>query len=836
MDYELPHILVPGQPTTDPFRSRGGGGGERRTRAIPNREAHAAALRHGLDGAIQAEQDAREQWDDDLRAQGVVLSVVGWPDGFELALESLDLRGSGIELLSVRPLVEDPPAPELATVFVPDQQVGQFFNRLDRYATEVTASGRPRHEKLVANIAALQRATLEQLWTDHRPFPGEGTGWWEIWLRRTGEELEILTQLAEGTDWELAAHAIEFPFRTVTAVRADLTSLGSSLSSRLPLAEVRHASLAESPAELPLETQREWVQEALDHLSPAPAHAPAVCLLDTGVYQHSLFDGSLAHGDIHHVAGPDGRDRDGHGTAMGGLALFGNVADILTAGVTIDLHHRLESVKILPDPGDPPNPPETYGAVTAAGVASPEAVAPTRRRTYCMTSSDHDSQSDGRPTLWSATLDALSFGTDVVATPSGLELLNEPDPDSSRLLVVSGGNVRDGFDKNFLDVCDTSPIEDPGQSWNSLTVGAFTELAVVPAHVDFHGYTPLAPQGELSPFSRTSVTYSSIWPLKPDIVMEGGNLLVSPDATTFDQHDVVSVATTSHLEPQGRPLTSANATSAATAQAARLGARVAALYPDLWPETIRGLLVHAAEWTPPMAAAIGGEPNKTMRRRLLRRYGFGTPTDERVLRSATSAVTLMAQSHIQPFEQVDSSRTRLREMHLHDLPWPQQQLLGLGEVPVRLRVTLSYFIEPNASSRGWKGRYVYPSHGLRFDIRRSGETTGEFQRRLNRLAEVEEGGTQHGGGQEPDWLIGPVGRHVGSLHGDLWEGTAAELADCGVLGVYPVGGWWKNNNRADRNDLFVRYALLVSLYTPEVAVDLYTPIATQIGIPVEIET
>ena len=214
--------------------------------------------------------------------------------------------------------------------------------------------------------------------------------------------------------------------------------------------------------------------------------------------------------------------------------------------------------------------------------------------------------------------------------------------------------------------------------------------------------------------------------------MEGGNLLVSPDATHFDQHDVVSIATTSRMEPHGSPLMTANATSAASAQAARLAARVAASYPDLWPETIRGLLVHAAEWTPPMAATIGGAPNKTTRQQLLRRYGFGTPTDERVLRSASNAVTLIAQSYIQPFEQVDSGRTRLREMHLHDLPWPGDQLLELGEVPVRLRVTLSYFIEPNASSRGWRGRYVYPSHNLRFDIRRPGETTGEFQRRSNR--------------------------------------------------------------------------------------------------------
>ena len=122
-------------------------------------------------------------------------------------------------------------------------------------------------------------------------------------------------------------------------------------------------------------------------------------------------------------------------------------------------------------------------------------------------------------------------------------------------------------------------------------------------------------------------------------------------------------------------------------------------------------------------------------------------------------------------------------------------------------MTLSYFIEPNPSSRGWIGRYVYPSHSLRFDIRRPGETTGEFERRLNKLAEAEEGGTQRSSVPGPQWLVGPQGRQVGSLHADLWEGTAAELADSGVLGVFPVGGWWKNNNRADRTDLSVRYAL-----------------------------
>jgi len=63
-------------------------------------------------------------------------------------------------------------------------------------------------------------------------------------------------------------------------------------------------------------------------------------------------------------------------------------------------------------------------------------------------------------------------------------------------------------------------------------------------------------------------------------------------------------------------------------------------------------------------------------------------------------------------------------------------------------------------------------------------------------------------------------------------GSGAELAACNHVAIYPVGGWWKNNRRQDRRDLSVRYALLVSLRTQAQDVDLYTPIATQLSIPV----
>ena len=44
-------------------------------------------------------------------------------------------------------------------------------------------------------------------------------------------------------------------------------------------------------------------------------------------------------------------------------------------------------------------------------------------------------------------------------------------------------------------------------------------------------------------------------------------------------------------------------TSPATALASRMAARLISAYPDYWPETIRGLMVHSARWTPAMEQA-----------------------------------------------------------------------------------------------------------------------------------------------------------------------------------------------------------------------------------------
>ena len=189
-----------------------------------------------------------------------------------------------------------------------------------------------------------------------------------------------------------------------------------------------------------------------------------------------------------------------------------------------------------------------------------------------------DNRDRGRPSAWSAAIDSLAADADAYGA-------------NPRLFVVSAGNIDDSNAwSRYPDSNKTDGVHDPAQAWNALTIGACTDLVRI-TEPDTNGYVPIAPKGGLSPFSTTSLTWQRHWPLKPDIVLEGGN--AAKDVLSAVWTASLSLLTTHH-RPRDRLFTTANATSAATALASRMAAQIMAVYPRLWPETIRALIVHSA--------------------------------------------------------------------------------------------------------------------------------------------------------------------------------------------------------------------------------------------------
>ncbi len=669
---DRPHIQVPAQPwrtREDYTPHRGGGSPKSPGPPSLGRPAHGKSLEEALEDATSRATQRRDAAAVDIAGAtpGIYLEFESFP-GWDLALQSMEKRRAKdprrhIELVAVTEHVEGEGdtavRTQRAAVFVPDGAVGHFLGQLEKYMDTAPKKYRERrHENVYDRVASVRLAALRALWTDvDEAFPrgDDDTIWWEVWLRRTdGQEVARLQEYCDQIDATISPRRIMFDDRIVTLVSASPNTLAGSLDVMGDIAELQRAKetatffVEEKPGD-----QAEWTKDLAERTTAAPSDAPAVCLLDTGVNAgHPLLEGSLAPED-RHACDPTwglndnggGPQMEGHGTAMAGLALYGDLVDRLADSASLELRHRLESVKILPPSGE--NKPDLYGAVTAEATSRPEIQAPTRRRVFSMAVTAKDGRDRGQPTSWSAAVDALASGRSFDPHDKGLKYIDEHEDASRRLFVLSAGNIEGTvLARDHISRSDVEPVHDPAQAWNALTVGAFTDKVII-TDPDWKGWSPVAHRGDLSPWSTTSVTFQPSWPIKPEAVFEGGNV-VHDDADNIDFPCDDLCLLTTYYKPAEKTLVSTWATSAATAQAARFCAAISAEYPDLWPETIRALVVHSAEWTEAMRGHLAQAGGKTARAQLVRRYGFGVPDLTRALRSASNAVTLVAQDSIRP--------------------------------------------------------------------------------------------------------------------------------------------------------------------------------------------
>ncbi|MFP3043085.1 hypothetical protein LQZ19_14825 [Treponema primitia] len=216
-------------------------------------------------------------------------------------------------------------------------------------------------------------------------------------------------------------------------------------------------------------------------------------------------------------------------------------------------------------------------------------------------------------------------------------------------------------------------------------------------------------------------------------------------------------------------------------------------------------------------------------KRLVKICGFGVPDLGRALASMRNDFTMIVEDSIQPY--IAEKTSKLNEVKFYTLPFPKSELEALGPTSIEMKVTLSYFIEPNPSSRG-RSHHSYRSHGLRFDIKTPAEDANHFKGRVTKA--VQEEGQQYKN-EESDkwWAIGVQGRTKGSVHTDIWHGSAAELAGCNVLAVYPVSGWWKSHKDKNAVNSIANFSLLISIKT-SADIDLMTP--TEILIQNKVKT
>jgi hypothetical protein len=176
-----------------------------------------------------------------------------------------------------------------------------------------------------------------------------------------------------------------------------------------------------------------------------------------------------------------------------------------------------------------------------------------------------------------------------------------------------------------------------------------------------------------------------------------------------------------------------------------------------------------------------------------------------------------------------------RDMMVYRLPWPKAALEAMGDELVRLRVTLSYFVEPNPGTRAVSSKYRYPGCNLRFQVQTPTEARSSFFARVSDAVSEEERQSSVPASDTTDgWLIGDENRRRGSLHSDIWTGTAADLAGMEHLIVYPVNGWWRLRPRHKRFNNRIRYSLIATVESLGADIDLYAAVQAQIAQPISV--
>jgi hypothetical protein len=789
----------------------------RRPSDVANRRAHATQVLNELQ--VLRPDDARP---------GVYIQLEGRP-GEPIDADKFDK--SGLRLLSIEQSTRADHAGELV-FFAPTEALETFERKVIAFRDEETQTGRPKNADLVQSIQRLRPARLKAMWRGPAAaFPQDRNTPcdWEVWLKT--DAVDAFVADAVNALLDVAPDRLVFPEQTIIQVTASRNELaGIVRESDGVMALAKPATTAEFFDGMPVEEQADWTENFAERVQLANPPRTWITLLDTGVTRaHPLIAPALA-ADDRHAANPAWavEDLDGHGSGMAGLALYGDLTSRLQEVGPFHVAHRLESVKVIPDAGE--NPYHLLGAVTRQAVDAVEAEDGARRRVFTLaTSTSDDHPHDGAPTSWSTEVDQLAAGASGQVRGG------------RRLIVTSAGNVKttQHMTARYHAVCDhaSEELEAPGQAWNAITVGACTHKVTLGQGM---AGRPLAPAGDLSPHSKTS-SWSSTWPIKPDLVLEGGNLVLDQFPPAMAATDL-SLLTTHH-DLGERHFSTFEATSAAAALAARMAAQVWSAYPDYWPETIRALLVSSGRWTPAMLRHLPPQPGKGDYDALFRRYGYGVPNLARARRSAKDAVTLIAQGVITPYTH---SATRgaaavHNEIRLHALPWPRETLRRLRGRDVTLRVALSTFVEPNPAEAARGRKLGYGSHGLRFKLKRADETEGQFRLRINKAAATDDEPLVRAGVVDDDgWRFGQRRRDVGSLHVDELTCPASDLARRDILGVHPVGGWWKTKLRPDAEGLpQARYALVVDIDADGAEVDLYAEaqveIAAQIAAQAKVE-
>ena len=412
----------------------------------------------------------------------------------------------------------------------------------------------------------------------------------------------------------------------------------------------------------------------LEHLPerlPAPsAEAPRVCILDSGINSnHPLLRSAVAEAESL-IEGEDPEDDAGHGTAVAGIVLYGDLEKCLATShwkPDVWLYSGKVMIKApgldeaIFDPGTIEQSIEKAVSYFAGEQGC---------RIFNISFGNENSPYDGRHVRGIAyTLDRLAREYDV-------------------LFIVSAGNFRGTETLPRADwrseypeylLSDESRIIDPAPALNALTIGALANHTAT-ANEQRYGRQEInelcpAAEDQPSPFTRHGPSIRGA--IKPELVAHGGNL-----AAPMQRHNIqfrptdrrLGVLTLNHNFLDGPLLKDISGTSFSAPYATHLAGRLLGFYPTASANLLRALLVNHADIPEACKAVFPAE----LQGHLRQVAGYGRVNNDTLFRSTEYEVVLLAEDAIEN-----------ETSQFYELPLPGE-FLRSNRATRQLRITLAY--------------------------------------------------------------------------------------------------------------------------------------------------
>jgi|LSQX01.2.fsa_nt_gb hypothetical protein len=342
---EYPHIFLTGQPVASKYSSKGRPNKGPKL-PVRDRNLHSKKLLNEYNQLWKTNGDSK-------MPSGVYIEFSGGPE-HDLLTESLENRRSGIRLRNIQSTSDDEGVTtQHATVYVPASRKSWFPKKLTQYAFENTKKDKPKNDTLVRSVECIRAAALDSFWTDSPEFiPLDSPQWCEVWLSSTEEEdVQHFHQDVDTLDIQYSPFSLSFPERTVILIYATAQDLIALTATNPNIAEFR---AVHDPVHffmnLENKEQAEWVANLASRIVKDESANVSICLLDTGVNNgHTLLAPFLSDSDLHAFDSQWGvndyiQPHQQHGTLVSGIAVYGDLSQILSSNTPVVVKHCLESV------------------------------------------------------------------------------------------------------------------------------------------------------------------------------------------------------------------------------------------------------------------------------------------------------------------------------------------------------------------------------------------------------------------------------------------------------------------------------------------------------------